>query len=217
MAIDAAGNVYIADALNYAIRKIDAGTGIITTIAGNGDFQSAGGDGDPSTSAGLGFLEFLTADSAGNLFFSDNSSRVRKITLPTTAPASLTTAPVFSLGAGTYGSPKTVSVSVSDSRASIYLSFSNDPPDTTWSGNFGPIDLTSSATITAVAVAPGSLPSEPVQRAYTITSPHPSFISTVAGVGYFGNSPSGVLAISAVFGNPEGMAVDQAGNLYFTE
>src|SRR6202008_725553 len=62
-----------------------------------------------------------------------------------------------------------------------------------------------------------SLPSAPVQRTYTVTSPHPSVISTVAGVGYFGNSPSGVLATSAVFGNPEGVAVDQAGNLYFTE
>ena len=51
----------------------------------------------------------------------------------------------------------------------------------------------------------------------TPSLPRPSLISTIAGVGYFGNSPSGVLATSAVFGNPEGMAVDQAGNLYFAE
>ena len=54
--VDAAGNVYITDAGNNVIRKIDASSGIITTVAGNGT-SSFSGDGGPATSAALSLLE----------------------------------------------------------------------------------------------------------------------------------------------------------------
>ena len=47
---DSAGNLYIQDTLNARIRKVDATTGMITTIAGNGTFGLSG-DGGPATAA----------------------------------------------------------------------------------------------------------------------------------------------------------------------
>jgi uncharacterized protein (TIGR03437 family) len=79
LAIDAAGNLYISDTFNNAIRMIDAATGIITTVAGNGSAGSAG-DGGPATKASLMFPSGIAVDSAGNLYIADVlNNRVRKV------------------------------------------------------------------------------------------------------------------------------------------
>ena len=78
-AVDAAGNLYIADGANQRIRKVAAGTGIITTAAGNG---SAGysGDGGPATSAEVQDPAGMVFDSAGNLYIVDQGNqRVREL------------------------------------------------------------------------------------------------------------------------------------------
>ena len=217
VALDTLGNLYIADELDKAVRKVNMNTGIISTIAGNWTWTSAGGDGDPATSVADGFWGTLVADNSGNLYFADGFDRVKRITVPAQPTGSITTPPVFSLGSGTYPTPQTVTVSDAMSRASIYLSFNNDPPDTHYSGYHGPVDVHGSTTITAVAVAPGYLPSAPVQAAYTITLPPSSLISTVAGVGYPGSSPSGLLATSAMLSGTVSTALDQAGNLDISE
>jgi sugar lactone lactonase YvrE len=77
LAVDAAGNLYIADTYNNRIRKVS--NGVITTVAGNGT-QGYGGDGDAATSAELNWLEGLAVDTAGNLYIADVSNqRVRKV------------------------------------------------------------------------------------------------------------------------------------------
>jgi hypothetical protein len=78
IAVDRNGNIYIADSGNGRIRKI-AASGVITTIAGNGIWGFAG-DGGPALSARLSSVSGLAADEAGNVFFGDGSSRVRKVT-----------------------------------------------------------------------------------------------------------------------------------------
>ncbi len=79
VAIDSADNVYIADTLNHVIRKIDASTGIITTIAGDGT-SGFGGDGGPATSAQLDYPEALTIDALGNIYISDvGNDRIRMV------------------------------------------------------------------------------------------------------------------------------------------
>ena len=77
IAADAAGNLYLADTTNQRIRKIDT-NGIITTIAGTGQ-QGYSGDGGPATSAMLALPEGVAVDSAGNVYFADNATRVRKV------------------------------------------------------------------------------------------------------------------------------------------
>jgi uncharacterized protein (TIGR03437 family) len=78
VAVDPAGNLYIADDSNRRIRKVSP-SGIITTIAGVG-VQGFSGDGGPATAAMLGRAEALALDSAGNLYFADSvNQRIRKI------------------------------------------------------------------------------------------------------------------------------------------
>jgi predicted ATPase/DNA-binding SARP family transcriptional activator len=80
LAMDAHGNLFIGDYLNHRVRKIDAVTGLITTVAGNGQPVSSG-DGGLATAAQLNGCVALIVDSAGNLFIADNlDNRVRKVT-----------------------------------------------------------------------------------------------------------------------------------------
>jgi uncharacterized protein (TIGR03437 family) len=75
LAVDSAGNLYIADSENGRIRKVSAG--IITTIAGNGQ-QGFGGDNGPAANAGLTFPHGVAVDSAGNLYIAADF-RIRKV------------------------------------------------------------------------------------------------------------------------------------------
>ncbi|MEV5136700.1 NHL repeat-containing protein [Streptomyces syringium] len=79
--VDAAGNLYVADELNHRIRKVDATTGIITTVAGNGRQGGYAGDGSQATATPLDFPNGMAVDGAGNLFFAGNEQdRVYKVT-----------------------------------------------------------------------------------------------------------------------------------------
>ena len=69
LAVDSAGNVYIADSGNFRIRKVGL-NGKIATIAGNGQYGYSG-DGGPATAASIGYVEALALDPSGNLYFSD--------------------------------------------------------------------------------------------------------------------------------------------------
>jgi hypothetical protein len=83
VAVDSAGNVYIADTDHYVIREVSAATGVITTVAGNGTFGN-GGDGGAATSAELSFPEGLAVDNADNLYIADiYDNVVRKVTATT--------------------------------------------------------------------------------------------------------------------------------------
>jgi uncharacterized protein (TIGR03437 family) len=80
LALDAAGNLYIADTNNHRIRKIGT-DGNINTVAGTGGASSSG-DGGPAASAALNSPEGVAVDSAGNIYIADTAShRVRKISL----------------------------------------------------------------------------------------------------------------------------------------
>ena len=85
LAIDSAGNVYIADLYGHRIRKVDT-EGIITTFAGTGEAGDADkdgdiGDGGPATSAQLHYPAGLAFDADDNLYIADaGNSRIRKVT-----------------------------------------------------------------------------------------------------------------------------------------
>ena len=77
VALDSAGNLYIADTYNNAIREVS--NGVITTVAGNGTYGFSGDNG-PASSAQLYSPWGVALDAAGNLYIADGvNSRVRKV------------------------------------------------------------------------------------------------------------------------------------------
>ncbi len=79
LATDAGGAIFIADVGSFRIRRVDATTGLITTVAGTGSY-GGGGDGGPATSAALGFARGVAIDADGALYIADTSNhRVRRV------------------------------------------------------------------------------------------------------------------------------------------
>ncbi len=88
LAVDSQGNLYIADSANNVIRRVDAKTGIITTVAGdyaadqaNDGLGGFSGDGGPATSAQLNDPQGIAIDGAGDLFIADTFNNcIREVT-----------------------------------------------------------------------------------------------------------------------------------------
>jgi uncharacterized protein (TIGR03437 family) len=77
--VDSHGNLFVTDYSNQSIRRVDAGTNIVTTIAGNGTFGFSG-DGSSGGGAQLADPHDVVVDAAGNVYIADTlNSRVRKV------------------------------------------------------------------------------------------------------------------------------------------
>lgn len=194
VAIDGAGNLYIADRANNVIRKITAATGVISTVAGN---HSAGysGDGFAATSASLNAPEGVAVDMQGNLFIADrDNNAVREVN----------TSGVITTVAGTG-----IAGSSGDNGAAINARLSAPYAvalDTT--GNLYIAD-TGNDRVRAICGAPGN-----TIFGVACTAGN---IQTVAGNGSAGFLGDGGLATSAELNSPSGVAVDPAGNIYISD
>ena len=182
VAIDAAGNIYVADTFNNVIRKIAASTGYISTVAGIGT-QGYSGDGGPATIAELYLPTGVAVDAVGNIYFADNQ-RIRKVTASTGIITTVAGSGVqgYSGDGGPAASaelnwPWAVAI---DSAGNIYFTD------------------TDNQRIRKVAVSTG-------------------IITTVAGTGTPGYSGDGGPATSAQLNSPFGIGVDAAGNIYFAD
>src|SRR5438132_1302218 len=126
VAVDGAGNVYVADTNNYTVRKITP-AGVVTTLAGlAGNHDYADGIG---SNAGFGNLFGIAADSAGNVYVADNTySTIRKIT-PGGVVTTLAGTPGISGSAdGTgsaarFNSPRGIAI---DSTKNLYVTDQNN-------------------------------------------------------------------------------------------
>ena len=186
VAVDGAGNLFIADEFNRRVRRVDAATQVITTVAGTGT-RGFSGDGGPATSAELDEPQNITVDSAGNLFIADvGRSRIRRVDAATQV---ITTVAGSGGGGGSFGGDGGLATSA----------FLDEPVQVAvdGAGNLFIADELNNR----------------VRRVDAATQ----VITTVAGNGTFGFSGDGGPATSAELDGPTGVAVDSAGNLFIAD
>jgi sugar lactone lactonase YvrE len=184
VAVDAAGNLFIADQWNYRIRRVEATTGVITTVAGDGR-QGFGGDGGAATSASLNTPTRVAVDGSGNLFIADyGNARIRRVEA---ASGVITTV----AGNGIWG-------------------FGGDGGAATSANLYFPYGLAVDGSGNLFIADYGNVRVRRVQAASGV-------ITTVAGDGTRGFSEDGGAATSASLDGPLGVAVDASGNLFIAD
>ncbi|MDR3725650.1 MAG: FG-GAP-like repeat-containing protein, partial [Terracidiphilus sp.] len=162
IALDQAGNLYITSQPG-AVRMVSASTGIITPVAGTG-FPGFSGDGGSATVAELNEPAGIVVDKSGNLFIADaNNYRIRKVVFPPAAAL-----PVFSLATGRYGGTQSVAITDATAGSVIYYTTDGSTPTTNSAVYSGPLSVSSSETISAIAVASGLVDSPVATASYTI-------------------------------------------------
>ena len=205
VAVDTAGNIYIADLYNYRVRRVSA-SGIITTVTGN-DTGVYGGDNGPAANATL-YPYAVAVDKSGNLYIGDTiNQRVRAVNMGSTAitVGNVAIQPGFietvagngATGAAGDNGPATsaqldypYSVAI-DGRGNIYIC-------DTYNRKMRAVNTgTSPITVATITIQPGN-------------------IATIAGDGTYGYKNSGS-ATKAEFADPDGIAVDSVGNIYISD
>ncbi len=234
VAVDAAGNIYIGDTSNFRVRKVMP-SGIISTIAGTG-IQTSSGDGGPAVNANLSFPEGLALDSAGDLYIADYAREtIRKINalgiISTVAGNGLNNfggdgGPATSAA---LAEPQSVSV---DPAGNLYIAdFQNhrvrvvNPAGTITTfagqillGNNGPATRALLAQPYHVAFdGSGDMYIADIANNMIRKVSAAGIITTYAGTGARGFSGDGGPATSALLSQPEGVAVDASGNVYYSD
>lgn len=184
VAVDAGGNVFIADTVNWRVREISASSGLISTVAGNGH-PGYSGDGELATMAELTHVNGIALDSAGDIFLSDGDNhRVRKVAATT---GLITTV------AGTGG----------------YVYNGDDQPavDATLGNPEG----------LAVDSAGDVFIADPGQQRVREVHASTGLITTVAGTGTAGYNGDNQFAARAELWGPTGLAFDNKGDLYIAD
>jgi len=85
IALDRSGNLYIPDTFNYRVRRVDANTGYITTIAGTG-VRGFSGDGGLALRAEMTTPSGIIVDSAGRIYFGDLFNQRIRVLRPVQLP-----------------------------------------------------------------------------------------------------------------------------------
>jgi sugar lactone lactonase YvrE len=222
---DQAGNYFIAESSGNRIREVHAGSGQITTVAGNGT-TGYSGDGGPPLSAQLNNPLGVAVDQSGNIYIADtNNAVIRKVDAIT----------------------NTIDLFASDPSFSDLVSLTVDAAGNLYSADDGACVIRKITPTGVISVVAGDFTcgyngdgilavNAEINSAYgvavdiqgnlfigdtlnnRIRKVNPSgVISTIAGTGTCGFSGDGGSAISAMICNPLALTVDSSGNLYFAD
>ncbi len=235
LAIDSAGNLFIADAVTARVRKVDT-AGVITTVAGSG-VRGFAGDGGPATEAQLGTVSGLAVDDSGNIYIADlEHHRVRKID----ATGMIST--VAGTGRGGYNGDNMPAMEATllhprglavDESGDLYIADAFNHRvrrvdsmgmittvagigDWGFQGEGGPaveVDLRQPTVVAGDAFDNLYIGEGLNHRVKKIDSS--GTITTVAGAGDWGFEGDGGPALAASLSIPTGLAVDGYGNLFF--
>lgn len=244
IALDNAGNVYFSDSINNVVRKIDAASGVITTVAGNAAANPSigvggfSGDGGPATSAQLYRPNGVSFDSAGNLYIADGANiRVRRVDaatgIITTVAGNGTNTHTGDGGLAVNAGFRTITDVKFDSKNNMYIAEGTD---------IRRVDAVSGIATTIAGSGPGGdgVPAinsyvypfalvfdsqdnlyftEPTQNRVRVITSADGYVNTVAGTGTPGyvHSGDGGPATSASLDEPNFVTVDSADDIYITE
>ena len=234
VAVDASGNVYIADSGNSVIRKVTA-KAIITTIAGNGDFGYSG-DGGLATNATLDYPQAVALDSTGDLYIADTyNNLIRKVSTSGIITTFAGNGADGYSGDGGVATNATLSgpggvaldgagnVFIADTENSVVRKVTAKGIITTIAGNgdYGYSGDGGAAT-KAMLSSPTAVAVTSADEVYIADSENNviravssgGIIQTVAGNGNEAYSGDGGPAINASLSLPNGVALDSTGNFY---
>jgi DNA-binding beta-propeller fold protein YncE len=240
LAFDPAGNLCFSDTFNHCIRRIDARTGIIATIAGTGE-RGFSGDGGPATRAQMNEPYGVVIDRSGNIYVADRlNRRVRRID---GASGVITT--LAGDGSGQYSGdggrsaqaglaePNGLALDrdhrrlfiadVADHRVraidlvtGVITTFAGTG-NGRHAGDGGPAASADIFGARAVALAPDDALYVMERQGSSLRRVHNGIIETVAGTGARGYAGDGHDARHAVFNAPKEMAVDADGNVFIVD
>jgi uncharacterized protein (TIGR03437 family) len=232
IAVDSAGNLYVADYYNSVISKVM--NGMITTVAGNGTGGFSGDDG-PATSAQLNGPVGIAVDTAGNLYIAENGPRVRKVSNGVITTFAGTGKTGFSGDGGPATSAQfenTCNVAV-DTVGNVYIAdcdnnwirkVSNGIITTVAGNGTAGFSGDSGAAINAQLDNPSGLAVDSAGSVYIADSKNErirkisnGIINTMVGNGINGFEGNDGPATSAELSYPSGVALDSAGNLYIAD
>lgn len=233
IALDNAGNIYVADTANNTVRKITP-AGDVSTLAGTpGTFGSTDATGSAArftTPAGV------AVDASGNIYVADlNNSTVRKITPLGVVTTLAGAAPEFGTNDGNgsaarFAFPRQIAadrvgnVYVADTGYSTIRKISTSGDVTTIAGTAGSTGTTDGIGSAARFNAPRGVAVDPAGNVYVADTGNHTIrkittggaVSTLAGTAAVRGSSDGI-GPTARFDNPSGLALDSAGNVYVAD
>lgn len=238
--VDANGNLYIADTFNNRIRRVDAQTLLISTVAGNGKLGNAG-DGGLATAASLNNPSSLELDAAGNLYIADTNNNVVRVVdsstgIISTVAGNGSAAYAGDGGQATASSLKTPNGLTFDPAGNLYIADTGNNAVrrvnittgiiTTVAGNgtaaySGDGGVAETATLNSpwgVTYTNSGVLYIADQKNHAIRKVDATgIITTIAGNGNPGFSGDGGPALASRLSSPSSVIVDPAGNIYISD